>query len=1703
MGVLDFRVLGPLEVVADSAIDLGGPKPRALLAHLLMQVGRVVRIDSLVDALWGEDPPTSASNTLQSYVSRLRKQLGSTRIESRGGGYLLHAETHEVDALRFEELVAEGRSVADTQPEQAAVWLREALQLWRGRPYADVADGLTLGPEITRLEELRLAAVEDRIQADLAVGRHAVVVGELEALLEENPWRERLWGQLMTALYRCGRQAEALRAFQRARRILGEELGIEPSPELRQIEDLILDQSPELGAPVEGPRLAPAPGMSVREYELRASMGRGSFGEVFRAYHASVGREVVIEAIGADLANDPAFIRGFERTARVLGGLEHPNIVPIYDFWREPNGAYFVTGLVDGSTLGDLSREHPPDEREAIGLVEQIAAALNSAHRRGVIHGNLDESAVIIDSDGKAVVRGFGLPPATGGDEAAVAQDLDALVSLAGRVLPRLNLASSDGLGGALEVAAACRAALGLVGGGEPVADTGRNPYKGLRAFEEGDAGDFFGRSALISRLLARLDEEGSRSRFLAVVGPSGSGKSSVVKAGLVPGLRRGGLPGSDRWFMVDMFPGRHPYAELEAALFRIAVDPPPDLLTRLEEGALGILRGINRVVPDRTSDVLIVIDQFEELFTLVAEAERDRFLEALTTVLDDPHSRLRVVVTLRADFYDRPLAHHGLASWMRERTEVVVPLTRAEVEEAITGPARRVGVEVEPALAQRMIGDVAGQPGALPLLQYALTGLFDHRTEGTMTLGAYESGGGISGAVATRAEAVYGGLAEAERAVARQVFLRFVSVAESGEATRRRVRRSELMGLGIDRGAVAGLIEAFGSQRLLAFGRDPISRGPTVEVAHEALFSRWPRYAGWIGAAAHDVRAHQRMAEAAREWSDAGRSPDYLLTGRRLDEVTAWVETTDFALSARERDFVAASAAKSREAERLERERREREAVLERRSARRLRVLAAVLLVAAVVAGGLSVFALTQRGEAREEARLSRARALVAEAFAALDDDPELAVLLALEAVGVDVAVGRDAAAVLHLALPAHRTMFTVPGSVAAAAPNGRWIATGDADGAIRRYDPSTGELVGGVGSHDTAITALAISRDGSALASGDIAGSVRIWDVASGTAIGGWDAPYGGEVVALRFTPDGRRLAVAARRSCCIEFRDRAGVVVDTLGEGSDVALSGDGTLALTPTVLFRVDTGESFVLPATDPREGAEPDVVAFSSTGRHGFVAGGALVRSYEGPPLSSSQGGQPEPGFRYDELDAGSPVSALAADSADTRVAAGTIGGEVVVWDLQRGTEVMKLAGHRSQITVMEFFGTEEDRLLTASSDGTTRVWDVGVAGARELLTLEPTERGIYTVGISGDGSVVAVVDESSGVLAYDVASAEILHAFQGDLFFRQEESQQVFRWEGFNDVALNHDGTILATTVGFSSSSVSIWDLPAQELLVGELGDQGGVTPEGASDPFSLGGDPEAVMGAAAEILLETVWRVELSPDGSQAAFIGQVAGVLELQATDPQRLIGVGEGRVFDVAYAPDGSRLLVGDPEGLLLFDPRLDDRVDAYGPGAYARRTPSRLDTPVRLIHPDGLTPFRVAYGPNGVKVAAAWREGGVSVFDIASGEMSMHTDDVPDAVEIAFVSGGSMVAVLVEDGRLYLLDAESGRPVVTISDHVAEATDLAATPDGRLLATSSMDGTVRLYVMDESQLFDLARSRLSRGLSGEECRRYSIEADCPAN
>ncbi len=499
------------------------------------------------------------------------------------------------------------------------------------------------------------------------------------------------------------------------------------------------------------------------------------------------------------------------------------------------------------------------------------------------------------------------------------------------------------------------------------------NPYKGLRAFQETDATDFFGREVLVSRLIETVAD----LPLTTVVGPSGSGKSSVVKAGLIPAVRGGALDGD--WLVAEMFPGTFPFEELEAALLKVAVDRPDGLMADLTADDRGMLRVIKRVLPDDGTGLLLVIDQFEELFSLTPDEDTRRlFLDNLVTLGSDARSRVRTVVTLRADFFDRPLDHPEFAELVHSGLVTVAMPDRDSLALMVSQPARRAGLDLEPGLVTEVVRDVMEQPGGLPLMQYALTELAERSDGRTLTSAGYRESGGVVGALGQRAEEIFQGLQPSARDVAERIFLRLVTVDENADDTRRRMRRTELNALGLDRNAVDVVLQQFGSFRLLSFDHDPTTRGPTVEVAHEALIREWPRLRSWVDDKREDLLLERRLREAVVEWDASDRDPGYLLRGARLAQFETWADTAPVQTTDDERQLIA----ESRSAADAERE-------AEQRRVRRLRRLVAVVGLALVVALGAGAVALRQRDNAESAAESAELATLISRSAAQSREDP------------------------------------------------------------------------------------------------------------------------------------------------------------------------------------------------------------------------------------------------------------------------------------------------------------------------------------------------------------------------------------------------------------------------------------------------------------------------------------------------------------------------------------------------------------------------------------------------------------------------------------------------------------------------------------------------------------------------------------------
>jgi energy-coupling factor transporter ATP-binding protein EcfA2 len=430
-------------------------------------------------------------------------------------------------------------------------------------------------------------------------------------------------------------------------------------------------------------------------------------------------------------------------------------------------------------------------------------------------------------------------------------------------------------------------------------------PYVGLQTFEEKHADFFFGRQADTQRLKEKLKS----TRFLLVTGPSGSGKSSLVRAGLVSSLKKGALPGSDSWIFQIFKPGAHPITALAASILRLF---PHDSMQKTidqmatDQRTLHLAVSLALTEPITTQRLVLVVDQFEEIFTLCRnESERTQFIANLIYAALIPDGPTTIILTLRADFYHKCASYPELSVLMAAQQFLVSPMDTESLRQVIEQPAWRVGLEFELGLVETILDEVKREPGALPLLEQALLELWERRRGRLITLNAYRESGGVKGAIAKRADGVYESLDAPQREYVRSILLRLIQPGEGTEDTRRRALMSELITQTSDVTSIETVIYTLADARILTITNDLQIGDTLVDISHEALIRAWPKLRHWIDEKREDLRLHRRIAEAAREWSDNNKDTIFLYRDGWLSLAIEWRERNDSMLNTIEREFL------------------------------------------------------------------------------------------------------------------------------------------------------------------------------------------------------------------------------------------------------------------------------------------------------------------------------------------------------------------------------------------------------------------------------------------------------------------------------------------------------------------------------------------------------------------------------------------------------------------------------------------------------------------------------------------------------------------------------------------------------------------------------------------------------------------------------
>lgn len=1528
-------------------------------------------------------------------------------------------------------------------------------------------------------------------------------------------------------------------------------------------------------------------GQVIKGYELRDRIGAGGFGAVYKAYQSTVGREVAIKIILPHFSNHPDFIRRFETEAHLIARLEHLHIVPLYDYWRDGDGAYLVMRWLRGGSLRDTLQKGQIDLGTAVLLLDQIASALSSAHRNHVIHRDLKPGNILLDEDDNAYLADFGiakdltiqqgiteidsivgspdyLAPEQARSEPVTPQtDLYSLGIVlyeiltgehpfpASNMVERLYKHLSDPLpeittlpinvadevnaviqkatakdpqnrfADALALAAAFRKAthiskresieesltqreheiLQLIVEGRTnreIADALyisvmtvkwyitqiyrklgvrsriqaivrareldlidakhrpnngtqvlelplsaeihlQNPYKGLRAFEAADNQDFFGRERIIEKLVKRLGDDTLHVRFLAIVGPSGSGKSSLVKAGLTPALWRGDIPGSEKWFVAELLPGNNPLDELEVALTRIAAIHAGNLSEQLHRDERGLLRVAGLILPDDGSELVLVIDQFEEVFTLVEdETERTHFLDLLHTAVTEARSRVRVIITLRADFYDRPLHYPYFGELVRSRMETILPMSADELERAIMHPAEHMGVSFETGLVASIVSEVNYQPGALPLLQYALTELFEQRQGRLLTREAYHAIGKTIGALAKRADEIYLSLGTSGQEAAHQLFMRLVTLGEGTEDTRRRVMRAELLSITDEPDLMDEIIDTFTTYRLLSLDNDPNTRSPTVELAHEAILREWERLRGWLNISREEIRLQRQVAGMANEWQKANLDVSFLAHGSRLEQFERWVAGTHLALTENEGKFVQASIEERDRREAAEEERQAREKHLERRSITFLRALVGVLLLAVLGAFGLTSVAVNNANEAQNNFITSERTRLAAQAQIALErgEGGDLPALLALRSLDLGYSPEADAALLQSLSRGfAHRiyighTDAMVDGSFS---PDGRYFASSGFDYIVRLWDTQSGqEIRQFVGHTDEPNTVEFL--DGEILITASPDKTIRTWNVQTGE-----------EVRRLTFedtiwiaipSPDGRYI-IAGFENGSLQLLDaQTGTFIRSFVGHTDVITYANFT------------TDGRYVLTTSNDRSARLWDVTTGQQLrvfiGHTDSVNGGTIASNGQFIITSSADNTA-----RLWNIATGNEMHRLighsdwlleARISPDNHYALTTSNDKTArLWDVATGQEVRQFIGHIAGVRGARF-SPDGQYVMTGSADRTLRLWDVESA----------TEPRIFARTQFSHFNQVYFVDISDENL-YIIASDGLLRVVNSETGEIQRERQ--FGNGQIDSAAMSPDHQLAVTAN--SGGQVVIWNV--------ETGDE--------------------VVQIPAHFA--PINRVRFSPDGRYvlSASEDKTAKMWDLAGELSQAFAGH-EGGVWGLAFSPDGQHVVTGSSDGTArLWNVATGEQIQQF--------------TGFSGIVRD------VDVSPDGSRILTAI-DRVVHLWDRHTGQELKHFRGHTDEIRsVRFSVDGQQFITGGVDRTARIWNIHSGMISRQLTGHRGTifATDFSA--DGRYVVIGDFDATY-LWRADLNELIQYTCSLLQRDFTPDERAIYNItdnQSTCP--
>jgi WD40 repeat protein len=1150
------------------------------------------------------------------------------------------------------------------------------------------------------------------------------------------------------------------------------------------------------------------------------------------------------------------------------------------------------------------------------------------------------------------------------------------------------------------------------------------------------------------------------------------------VRAGLVPALRWNKQ--SIDWQILILTPTAHPLESLAASLTQesSSVAAIATLMDDLARDSRSLKIVAKRKLGSKDgSHLLLVIDQFEESFALCrSEEERVAFIDNLLTAASETDGPMMILITLRADFYAHCANYIQLREALVKNQEYIGAMSLEELRRAIEEPARRGRWEFEPGLVDLLLHDIGHEPGALPLLSHALLETWQRRRGRMMTLSGYTSSGGVRGAIAETAEAVFTDqFTQKQQEIARRIFMRLTELGDETAIgdTRRRATFNELILKPEERDSTHSVLKALADARLITTSEE------TVEVAHEALIREWPTLRGWLEDNREGLRLHRQLTEAAQEWDVLNREPDLLYRGARLTQAQEWAATHADEMNQLEREFVNASLGRAqqeaveREAQRQreleaaqklaesEKQRAEEQTSFAKQLSKRAMYLTGAFFVALIMAFTALYFGSRAREiavTAQNDKRIATARELAAASLNNLGVDPERSILLALESLDTtrqaDGTVLPESVEALHRSIVSSPIRLTLPGHEtrvlsAAFSPDGIQLATIGDDGTTIIWDAINGNellrLPGTTKPSDLVTEQrIAYSPDGTKLAACD-SNQVKFHDPSSGEILLSLSG-HKKDVVSVTFSRDGKYLATGGADYAVRLWNASNGDPLHVL-EGHSAAVGG---LAFTPDAKFLMTSSEDGTLNIWDVATGellrSIPEFtiynVSFSPDGKRMAVttlSNGLQVWMFPSDSAELISFDENQAVFTIPEGNDGifsRDGKWLAALSLSTASA-----NAIKLWDADTGREALALIGHTDWVMDLAF-SPDGERLASTSLDGTVRLWSL--TPGQEIVSVRSPSTGYGTrVIYHPNGQELATNSGDGTAIIWNAKSGEPRLTLTG-------HNTEVM------NMAYSPDGKRFATAS--LDMTAIVWDTATGEKLLTLSGHEDGVR------------------------------DITFSPEGSLIATGGFDLTARIWDATSGAELLKITghEGIVPGVAFSPDGTRLATASTDGTAkIWDVKTGELL-------------STLEG-----HVSGVVD--ISYSPDGKKIATVSNDATAKIWDAGNGkELLTLTGHSSELRPIAFSPDGKFLATGSGDNTAKIWDVETGQELLTLPGSEGGVYGVAFSPtdNGSHLAIASNDGVVRILTLQTDELLEIAESRVTRPLTTAECQKYLHVEQCPS-